>query len=103
MYKILNRKKDLFGNKGYTNEFMVDTEKEISTLPTSTTEGTGGMTPLDNKPCSVGSTAYVVQTDAACRTYMLNTANKWIGQPAASSGGSGGSGGGISVVLNTEV
>ncbi len=80
MYVLIGRHKYLFGENDFICEYIVDTENEVSTLPTSTTAGTGGRTPNTNMPCGMGSLAYIAQTDADHKLYVLNGSNEWVPQ-----------------------
>lgn len=80
MYKVLKRTGDVFGDEPYVCDFLCDTSDDISTLPTSSTEGTGGKTKYDNQKCASGSVAFVSKTDAITKFYVLNNQDVWDAQ-----------------------
>ena len=75
MYKVVKRSGSVFGNEPYTCEFVCDTASDISTLPTSTTVGTGGKTEYDNQVCGSGSIATMQPRLFAiiCSAYFCNS------------------------------
>ena len=80
MYKVIKRSGSVFGNEPYTCEFVCDTASDISTLPTSISEGTGGKSAYDNQKCASGSIATVVDNGAESKRYMMNNQNVWCPQ-----------------------
>lgn len=77
MYKVTKRDCPMFGIGPYVCEFICDTASDISTLPTSISEGTGGRTVYDNQKCASGSIANVAENDAESKQYMLNNQDIW--------------------------
>ena len=77
MYKVIKRDCPMFGIGPYVCEFICDTASDISTLPTSISEGTGGKTAYDNQMCASGSIAIVVESDAESKRYILNNQDIW--------------------------
>ena len=77
MYKVTKRDCPMFGIGPYVCEFICDTASDISTLPTSTSEGSGGRTAYDNQKCASGSIAIVVENGAESKQYMLNNQDVW--------------------------
>ena len=80
MYKVLTRTGDVFGDELNVCDFLCDTSDDISTLPTSTTEGTGGKSKYDNQKCSSGSTAFISKTGETIKIYVLNNQDVWEAQ-----------------------
>ena len=80
MYKVTKRDCPMFGIGPYVCEFICDTASDISTLPTSISEGTGGRTAYDNQICGSGSTATIVANDMASKKYILNNQDVWCPQ-----------------------
>ena len=77
MYKVVKRSCPIFGNGPYVCEFICDTASDISTLPTSTSEGTGGKKVHDNQKCASGSIATVAENSTGSKKYMLNNQDIW--------------------------
>ena len=77
MYKVTKRDCPMFGIGPYVCEFICDTASDISTLPTSISEGTGGKTVYDNQKCASGSIANVAENGAESKQYMLNNQDIW--------------------------
>lgn len=77
MYKVTKRDCPMFGIGPYVCEFICDTASDISTLPTSISEGTGGKTVYDNQKCASGSMAIVADNGAESKQYMLNNQDIW--------------------------
>ena len=77
MYKVVKRSCPIFGNGPYVCEFICDTASDISTLPTSTSEGTGGKKVHDNQKCASGSIATVAENGTGSKKYMLNNQDTW--------------------------
>lgn len=77
MYKVVKRDCPMFGIGPYLCEFICDTASDISTLPTSISEGTGGRTAYDNQKCASGSMAIVADNGAESKRYMLNNQDIW--------------------------
>lgn len=77
MYKVIKRDCPMFGIGSHVCEFICDTASDISTLPTSISEGTGGKTAYDNQMCASGSIAIVVENDAESKRYILNNQDVW--------------------------
>ena len=77
MYKVTKRDCPIFGIGPYVCEFICDTASDISTLPTSISEGTGGRTAYDNQKCASGSIANVAENGAESKQYILNNQNIW--------------------------
>ena len=77
MYKVIKRDCPMFGIGPYVCEFICDTASDITTLPTSISEGTGGRTAYDNQKCASGSIAIVVENDAESKRYILNNQDIW--------------------------
>ena len=77
MYKVTKRDCPMFGIGPYVCEFICDTVSDISTLPTSISEGTGGRTAYDNQKCASGSIANVAENGAESKQYMLNNQDIW--------------------------
>lgn len=75
------------GNKTYgVNQYAVDTESEVSNLPTY---------------CEMGSSALIIETGAR---YILNSQKQWVKQPVGTGSGGGGSSSGSNddiVILET--
>ena len=91
MYKVTKRDCPMFGIGPYVCEFICDTASDISTLPTSISEGTGGRTAYDNQKCASGSIA-IVASGSESKHYMLNNQDIWCPYSVAAGGSSGGSG-----------
>ena len=76
MYRVYERKGPIFGLGNFVCDFICDTLDDISTLPNSKEEGTGGVTEYDNQKCASGAVAYIsAETDN--KIYMLNNNNVW--------------------------
>lgn len=88
MYKVINRNGSVFGTEPCSCEFVCDTTEDVSTLPTSITEGTGGKTKYDNQVCGSGSIAVVVDNGTNPKRYILDNQDVWCPQPAEGGGGS---------------
>ena len=84
MYKVTKRDCPMFGIGPYVCEFICDTASDISTLPTSISEGTGGKTAYDNQKCASGSMAIVADNGAESKQYMLNNQDIWCPYSVAS-------------------
>ena len=84
MYKVTKRDCPMFGIGPYVCEFICDTASDISTLPTSISEGTGGKTVHDNQKCASGSMAIVADNGAESKQYMLNNQDIWCPYSVAS-------------------
>ena len=84
MYKVTKRDCPMFGIGPYVCEFICDTASDISTLPTSISEGTGGRTAYDNQKCASGSIANVAENGAESKQYMLNNQDIWCPYSVAS-------------------
>lgn len=98
MYKVTKRDCPMFGIGPYICEFICDTASDISTLPTSISEGTGGKTAYDNQMCASGSIAIVAENGSESKQYMLNNQDIWCPYSvAAGSSGGGSSGSSITV------
>lgn len=80
MYKVIKRNGSVFGTEPCSCEFVCDTPDDITTLPTSNTEGTGGKTKYDNQVCGSGSIATIVANDAESKKYILNNQDVWCPQ-----------------------
>lgn len=78
LYIVVERDEIPFGRGMYMCHYVVDEVSDISTLPTSSTKGTGGLIEYDNEVCSPGSCAYVVGAEANDTYYMLNCKDEWI-------------------------
>lgn len=85
MYKVTKRDCPMFGIGPYVCEFICDTASDISTLPTSISEGIGGKTVYDNQKCASGSIANVAENGAESKQYMLNNQDIWCPYSVASS------------------
>ena len=81
----------MFGIGPYVCEFICDTASDITTLPTSISEGTGGRTAYDNQKCASGSIA-IVASGSESKQYMLNNQDIWCPYSIAAGSSSGGSG-----------
>ena len=77
MYKVVKRDCPMFGIGPYVCEFICDTASDITTLPTSISEGIGGKSKYDNQKCASGSIAILVESDAESKKYMLNNQDIW--------------------------
>ena len=77
MHKVTKRDCPMFGIGPYVCEFICDTASDISTLPTSISEGTGGKSAYDNQKCASGSMAIVADNGAESKQYMLNNQDIW--------------------------
>ena len=84
MYKVTKRDCPMFGIGPYVCEFICDTASDISTLPTSISEGTGGKSAYDNQKCASGSMAIVADNGAESKQYMLNNQDIWCPYSVAS-------------------
>ena len=91
MYKVTKRDCPMFGIGPYVCEFICDTASDITTLPTSISEGTGGRTAYDNQKCASGSIA-IVASGSESKQYMLNNQDIWCPYSVAAGSSSGGSG-----------
>lgn len=85
MYKVTKRDRPMFGIGPYVCEFICDTASDISTLPTSISEGTGGKTAYDKQMCASGSIAIIVESDAESKRYILNNQDIWCPYSVGSS------------------
>ena len=90
MYKVTKRDCPMFGIGPYVCEFICDTASDITTLPTSISEGTGGRTAYDNQKCASGSIA-IVASGSESKQYMLNNQDIWCPYSVAAGSSSGGS------------
>lgn len=86
MYKVINRNGSVFGTEPCSCEFVCDTTDDVSTLPTSITEGTGGKTKYDNQVCGSGSIAVVVDNGINPKRYILDNQDVWCPQPLDGTG-----------------
>ena len=102
MYKVVKRDCPVFGIGPYTCEFICDTASDISTLPTSISEGTGGKSAYDNQKCASGSIAIVAENDSESKRYMLNNQNVWCPYSVAA-GSSGGGSSGSSITVDSAL
>ena len=84
MYKVIKRDCPMFGIGPYLCEFICDTASDISTLPTFSSEGTGGRTVYDNQKCASGSMAIVADNGAESKQYILNNQDVWCPYSVAS-------------------
>lgn len=91
MYKVVKRDCPMFGIGPYVCEFICDTASDVSTLPTSTSEGTGGKTAYDNQMCASGSIAIVAENGSESKQYMLNNQDIWCPYSVAAGSSGGGS------------
>lgn len=80
MYKVINRNGSVFGTEPCSCEFVCDTTDDVSTLPTSIAEGTGGKTKYDNQVCGSGSIAVVVDNGTNPKRYILDNQDVWCPQ-----------------------
>ena len=85
MFKVVKRDCPMFGIGPYLCEFICDTASDISTLPTFSSEGTGGRTAYDNQKCASGSMAIVADNGAESKQYMLNNQDIWCPYSVAAS------------------
>lgn len=92
MYKVIKRDCPMFGIGPYLCEYVCDTTSDISTLPTFSSEGTGGRTAYDNQKCASGSRAIVAENGSESKQYMLNNQDIWCPYSVAAGSSSGGSG-----------
>ena len=92
MYKVIKRDCPMFGIGPYLCEYICDTASDISTLPTFSSEGTGGRTVYDNQKCASGSRAIVAENGSESKQYMLNNQDIWCPYSVAAGSSSGGSG-----------
>ena len=92
MQKVTKRDCPMFGIGPYVCEFICDTASDISTLPTSISEGTGGRTAYDNQKCASGSIANVAENGDESKQYMLNNQDIWCPYSVAVGSSGGGSG-----------
>lgn len=76
MYRVKDRTGPIFGLGYFVCDFICDTLDDISTLPNSKEEGTGGVTEYDNQKCASGSVAYI-SAETENKIYMLNNNNVW--------------------------
>ena len=102
MYKVIKRDCPVFGNGPYTCEFLCDTASDVTTLPTSTSEGTGGKSAYDNQKCASGSIAIVAENGAESKQYMLNNQDIWCPYSVAA-GSSGGGSSGSSITVDSAL
>lgn len=79
------------------SEFVVDTESDISSLPTSVENGESGG--VIYPTCAIGSKAFVAN---ARKMFMLNNANEWKLMIDYTATGGGGGGGGASVNVEDD-
>ena len=93
MYKVTKRDCPMFGIGPYVCEFICDTASDITTLPTSISEGTGGRTAYDNQKCASGSIATVAENGSESKQYMLNNQDIWCPYSIAVGNSGGGSSG----------
>ena len=93
MYKVTKRDCPMFGIGPYVCEFICDTASDITTLPTSISEGTGGKTSYDNQKCASGSIATVAENGSESKQYMLNNQDIWCPYSIAVGNSGGGSSG----------
>ena len=91
MYKVIKRDCPMFGIGPYLCEYVCDTTSDISTLPTFSSEGTGGRTAYDNQKCASGSRAIVAENGSESKQYMLNNQDIWCPYSIAAGSSSGGS------------
>ena len=89
MYKVTKRDCPMFGIGPYVCEFICDTASDITTLPTSISEGTGGRTVYDNQKCASGSIA-IVASGSESKQYMLNNQDIWCPYSVSAGSSSGG-------------
>ena len=82
----------MFGIGPYLCEYICDTASDISTLPTFSSEGTGGRTVYDNQKCASGSRAIVAENGSESKQYMLNNQDIWCPYSVAAGSSSSGSG-----------
>ena len=101
MYKVVKRSCPIFGNGPYVCEFICDTASDISTLPTSISEGTGGKKVHDNQKCASGSIATVAENGTGSKKYMLNNQDTWC--PYSVSEGSSSGGSSISITVDSSL
>lgn len=92
MYKVTKRNCPMFGIGPYVCEFICDTASDITTLPTSISEGTGGRTAYDNQKCASGSIAIIAENGSETKQYMLNNQDIWCPYSIAVGNSGGGSG-----------
>ena len=91
MYKVIKRDCPMFGIGPYLCEYVCDTTSDISTLPTFSSEGTGGRTAYDNQKCASGSRAIVAENGSESKQYMLNNQDIWCPYSVAVGNSGGGS------------
>lgn len=91
MYKVTKRNCPMFGIGPYVCEFICDTASDITTLPTSISEGTGGRTAYDNQKCASGSIAIIAENGSETKQYMLNNQDIWCPYSIAVGNSGGGS------------
>ena len=91
MYKVIKRDCPMFGIGPYLCEYVCDTTSDISTLPTFSSEGTGGRTAYDNQKCASGSRAIVAENGSESKQYMLNNQDIWCPYSVAAGSSGGGS------------
>ena len=80
MYKVIIRNGSVFGTEPCSCEFVCDTTDDVTTLPTSIAEGTGGKTKYDNQVCGSGSIAVVVDNGTNPKRYILDNQDVWCPQ-----------------------
>ena len=102
MYKVVKRDCPMFGIGPYVCEFICDTASDISTLPISISEGTGGKTAYDNQKCASGSIANVAENGSGSKWYMLNNQDVWCPYSVAA-GSSGGGSSGSSITVDSAL
>lgn len=76
MYRVKDRTGPIFGLGYFVCDFICDTLDDIGTLPTSSVEGTGGVTEYDNQKCASGSVAYI-SGKSDNKFYILNNQDVW--------------------------
>jgi len=63
--------------EGNKTEFLATSNSDIATLPTTTTEGTGGKADGDNGIVAFGSICIVADGSTA-EVYILGPENSWV-------------------------
>lgn len=106
MYQITSKVESAINDGVFQCEFVCDTEADVVNLPTSTKAGKGGKDVYDNIVCEAGSSAYIVDDNAICKLYILNSQDEWVPQEIAAGysagGGSGNGGGSVTMVVDFE-
>ena len=102
MFKVMKRECPVFGDGPYVCEFLCDTASDISTLPSSISEGTGGKSAYDNQKCASGSIAIVAENGSESKKYMLNNQDIWCPYSVAA-GSSGGGSSGSSITVDSAL